>query len=44
MERLSNKEENNMAVNNSLVRQEETFSTFLTKDAIKNKINQTLGV
>ena len=32
-----------MAVNNSLVRQEETFSTFLTKDAIKNKINQTLG-
>ena len=32
-----------MAVNNSLARKQNTFSTFLTNDAVKNKINQTLG-
>lgn len=32
-----------MAVNNSLVAKKETFSTFLTKDAVKNMINNTLG-
>ena len=32
-----------MAINNSLTQRKATFSTFLTKDAVKNKINQTLG-
>ena len=32
-----------MSVNNSLVEKQVTFSAFLTKDAVKNKINEVVG-